>query len=206
MAKARPKKTNKVRLYALLKLSPLILIGLFVLYLICNAMYNSYLDQKDKQRWEAVKADMQTLHNELKQETGLDWEFRTSCHTGSVKFEKPNLTCDVGTRNEIKVDSVVRTKQIIDDINDVLTSNSNFEFRRDTKIAFYPNLSKGLDEDSGYLPGFGGGVFENKKSSAMNCGVSYRIVHDEKQKKQALLVSYFHCDDYTRQLFFPERD
>ena len=166
--------------------------------------------RKDRERFEAVEADMQALIQQLPkiEKPGTNWQINKGCSQASQKFEpNPDKSCYVLLGSTILLGGAEDATRLVDQYNSVFISQGSFIYKP-TTAPMYPNLSKGISVPTSRLftdfnilnaAGKGGGIFTHKATS-IKCSVEYNVQVSEAE--QSFLNTSLACDDTSNALHF----
>jgi hypothetical protein len=179
---------------------------LIVTLLAGQYVYNKYLDWTDQEKFNIVKANVETIASRLQAaDPSIKWGTEARCSLPGVKFQNGDASCHVSTEAKFKVTSIDQVKSVLDAYYNLLDGSKDIIVESQTTGPRYPNFTRGLDVDTDKLMGLGvdfpfsGEQFYLDKTTSTQCGLESSIIHID---TQAALDAYFSCGGLARDTYF----
>lgn len=196
MKQAKPTSQNR-NLIVILSVLATLLLSAVVSYF----AYDTYMDRQDKQRFETVRSSVKVLHSRLQKAAapGVEWQMRTFCSQGSVKFQEPSKSCQIITDTEVLVTSGAEATKLIERYRTLFKQASDI-FKAEDPYTAHP-----LEFPQNLANGYAGAGYREKETN-MVCS-SFFTIDDrfrENKAKRILEIS-FSCNAGARELHYPEQ-
>jgi hypothetical protein len=158
--------------------------------------YNRYLDTKDRERFEVLKADVETVLKKIEMTSGVreGWKLDWGCSMPGNVFGGGTPTCDSSIRLEKKIATIKVAVGYIEKLNKSIKDSSQL-FSQRSQTYLKEVLPQSIDvRHSDYA------TYTHIKTN-INCSSGLTISARDKHDGYDLIIQ-FGCYDNARQLHF----